>query len=99
MDLATKRGLIRRLSADFMVLSEVGSKDERAQVRPERWAMEIQGDLEAGAENVLLEGRESGTAGLYELDGSVRERVVDVIVGDVDTDRCIFEAHGQAARV
>jgi phosphosulfolactate synthase len=99
MDLTTKRRLIRSLSADFMVLSEVGSKDERAQVRPERWAMEIQGDLEAGAENVLLEGRESGTAGLYELDGSVRERVVDVIVRDVDTDRLIFEAPRKAQQV
>jgi phosphosulfolactate synthase len=99
MDLATKRRLIRRLSADFMVLSEVGSKDERAQVQPARWATEIQGDLEAGAENVLLEGRESGTAGLYELDGSIRERVVDVIVRDVDTDRLIFEAPRKTQQV
>jgi phosphosulfolactate synthase len=41
---------------------------------------------------VLAEGRESGTVGLYEPDGRVREDVVEAVIEHVGLARAIFEA-------
>jgi phosphosulfolactate synthase len=87
-----KRQLIRELSQHFTVLSEVGSKVESAPVRSSAWIDEIERDLEAGAAWVILEGRELGTAGLYEPNGSLRENLVEAILGRIAPDRLIFEA-------
>jgi phosphosulfolactate synthase len=87
-----KRVLIREAAERFTVLSEVGSKDPAAPVSAKEWVAEMAGDLEAGASWVLTEGRESGTVGLYEPDGSVREPVVDAVVEAIGLVRVIFEA-------
>lgn len=92
MPLEEKRVLIGEAAERFTVLSEVGSKDPAVSVSAEEWAEEMGGDLEAGASWVLTEGRESGTVGLYEPDGSVREHVVDAVVEAVGLIRVIFEA-------
>jgi phosphosulfolactate synthase len=87
-----KQRLIRALSADFTVVSEVGSKRPDDEVVIDRWVAEFLGDLEAGASLVIAEGRESGTVGLYGPGGRVRHRLVDAIVAEVPADRVIFEA-------
>lgn len=92
MPLADKRGLIARAAERFVVLSEVGSKDPAAKVSARRWAEEMAGDVEAGASWVLAEGRESGSVGLYEPDGSVREDVVESVIEAVGLARVVFEA-------
>jgi phosphosulfolactate synthase len=92
MPLRDKRDLIETAAARFVVLSEVGSKDPRAEVSASAWADEAAGDLEAGATWVLAEGRESGTVGLYEPDGNVREALVEAVVERVRLPRLIFEA-------
>jgi phosphosulfolactate synthase len=92
MPLEAKWALIAEASERFTVFSEVGSKDPDAIVSAEAWAQEVAGDLTAGASWVLTEGRESGTVGLYQPDGRVREEVVETIVGRVGVDRLIFEA-------
>ncbi|MDP9073900.1 MAG: phosphosulfolactate synthase, partial [Actinomycetota bacterium] len=48
--------------------------------------------LDAGASWVLLEGRDSGTVGLYRPDGSVRTDMVTAVVGAADLERLVFEA-------
>jgi phosphosulfolactate synthase (CoM biosynthesis protein A) len=48
-------------------------------------------DLDAGATWVVAEGRESGTVGLYESDGSVRSALVDALVA-VSPTCVVFEA-------
>jgi phosphosulfolactate synthase len=92
MPLREKRRLIQAAAEGFVVLSEVGSKDPGVTVSAEAWAEELSGDLEAGATWVLTEGRESGTVGLFEPDGSVREDVVERVVERVGLSRVIFEA-------
>ncbi|HET7236837.1 MAG TPA: phosphosulfolactate synthase [Actinomycetota bacterium] len=92
MPLREKRRLIELAAERFVVLSEVGSKDPSAEVSAQGWAEEMVGDLEAGATWVLTEGRESGTVGLFEPDGSVRAPVVEAVVGRVGLPRVIFEA-------
>jgi phosphosulfolactate synthase len=87
-----KLELIERLSADFTVLSEVGSKDDTRIMAPYRWVELMQAELEAGAWKVIAEARESGTSGIYRHDGEVRMGLIDEIVHAVDPDSLMFEA-------
>jgi hypothetical protein len=75
-----------------MVISEVGSKSQHVPVVPGKWVAEACDDLHAGATYIVAEGRESGTVGLYEADGSIREHVVDALLAAVPSERWIFEA-------
>lgn len=86
-----KTELVRTLAGEFVVLAETGAKDGRSPVA-ERWLAEMEADLEAGARWVIAEGRESGTVGLYDEDGRVREPLVDAIATRIPLDRVIFEA-------
>lgn len=87
-----KLALIRRLAAEFTVLSEVGSKDAEAIMAPYRWVEQIQAELEAGAWKVITESRETGSAGIYRPDGEVRMGLIDEIAHRVDVDKLLFEA-------
>jgi phosphosulfolactate synthase len=87
-----KLGLIERLSNEFIVLSEVGSKDDTRIMAPYRWVEQIQQELEAGAWKVIAEARESGTAGIFRHDGEVRMGLIDEIVHAVAPDKILFEA-------
>ena len=57
-----KSAYVAKLSDDFMVISEVGSKDsvKSENMAPNKWISSIKDDLEAGAVFVTLETRESG---------------------------------------
>jgi phosphosulfolactate synthase len=87
-----KLELIRRLSDDFTVLSEVGSKDDTRIMAPYRWVEQIQQELEAGAWKVIAEARESGTSGIFRHDGEVRMGLIDEIVHAVPHEQILFEA-------
>ena len=87
-----KRGLIEKLSGEFVVLAEVGNKDADFIMAPYVWVEQIERDLDAGAWRVITEARESGTAGIYRADGEPRTGLIDEIVHAVDPDRLVFEA-------
>jgi phosphosulfolactate synthase len=87
-----KLEFIRRLSGEFTVLSEVGSKDDTRIMAPYRWVEQIERELEAGAWKVIAEARESGTAGIFRHDGEVRMGLIDEIVHAVPPDKILFEA-------
>jgi phosphosulfolactate synthase len=87
-----KLALIADLARDMTVYAEVGEKDPHALMAPYRWVALIREALEAGAEQVVCEGRASGDAGLYRPDGEVRTGLVDEIVHEVGLGRLIFEA-------
>jgi phosphosulfolactate synthase len=90
--LEEKLALIRRLAAEFTVLSEVGSKDAEEIMAPYRWVEQIEAELEAGAWKVITESRETGSAGIYRPDGEVRMGLIDEIAHRVDPDLLLFEA-------
>jgi phosphosulfolactate synthase len=92
MDEADKLALIRRLAKEFRVLSEVGSKDETVVIAPFKWVDSIKRELDAGAWKVITEGRESGTVGVYQPGGEVKEGLIDEIKSAVDPDQLLFEA-------
>jgi phosphosulfolactate synthase len=88
-----KSELISRLAKDFVVYSEVGSKDQNVVVTPAKWVAEIKRDFDAGASLVILEGRESGTAGMYRDSGEIRMGLIDEILdADIAQDTLLFEA-------
>lgn len=94
-----KLSLIEAFSADFVVLSEVGSKDVDHIMPPYRWVQLIEAELAAGSWKVICEARESGTAGLYRPNGEIRSGLVDEIVDLVDRNRIIFEAPQKTQQV
>jgi phosphosulfolactate synthase len=87
-----KAALIEKLAADFTVFAEVGEKDPQALLAPYRWVALIKEALEAGAAQVVCEGRVTGDAGMYRPDGEPRTGLIDEIVHEIDIHRLIFEA-------
>ncbi len=90
---AHKLELIRRLARDFIVLSEVGSKDDTGAITPPyQWVEQMRTELEAGAWKVIAEGREAGTAGIFRPTGEVREGLIGEVVHDIDPQLIMFDA-------
>jgi phosphosulfolactate synthase len=87
-----KLELIADLARDFVVLSEVGSKDAEVVFAPYQWVEWMRAELAAGAWKVITEGREGGTAGIYRRDGEMRTGLIDEIVHTIDVGDIIFEA-------
>lgn len=88
-----KLELISRLAKDFVVLSEVGSKDDTGAITPPYlWVEQMTRELSAGAWKVIAEGRESGTAGIFRPSGEVREGLIDEIVHGIEPGSILFDA-------
>lgn len=87
-----KAAIIGELSDEFVVLAETGLKSRTIPVVADAWLAEMEADLAAGARWLIAEGRERGTVGLYETDGSVRAALVEAIVAHLPVERVIFEA-------
>jgi phosphosulfolactate synthase len=87
-----KLEMIDMLARDFRVLSEVGSKDAEAVFAPYQWVAWIKEERAAGAWKVIMEARESGTAGIYRGSGEVRSGLIDEIEHEIGIEDLIFEA-------
>ena len=90
-----KAGYIRKLAADFTVVSEVGFKDtdRSQQLPPSAWVECINEDLDAGAALVTMEARESGKSGICRPDGELRYGLVEDVLGSgVPADALLWEA-------
>lgn len=76
------------------VITEVGKKAAGQVLDPIQALRQIEADLEAGAEFVILEGRESGRgAGLYDPQGRFREDDVELILAGLpEPHRVMWEA-------
>jgi len=94
-----KAALIEQLARDRTVYAEVGEKDPHALMAPYRWVALIREALEAGATQVVCEGRADGSAGVYRPDGEVRTGLVDEVVHEIEADRLIFEAPQKAQQI
>jgi len=92
MDDAAKQELIEQAARHFIVLAEVGPKDPGVRLTPERWAQAVSRDLQAGATWVLAEGRASGTVGIYDASGTVRQDVIEAMAAVTGPGSIVFEA-------
>lgn len=84
--------LIADLKQDFHVIAEVGSKDADHDMSISEWKEEIRLLLDAGCDYVITEGRDSGTAGIYEKNGSIKADLFHELLSDVPVNKMIFEA-------
>ncbi|WUJ70297.1 phosphosulfolactate synthase [Kribbella soli] len=97
MLLAEKHRIIRQArSLGFEVFAEVGSKNPGDLVSAAEWRAELEGDLDAGAGWLVAEGRESGTVGLYDAGGHLREDLLDELAASAVAGRIIYEAPQRA---
>lgn len=95
-----RKHIIQELSKEFTIYSEVGSKDENVIMSPSQWVKMITADIESGASKVILEGRESGAAGIYRKDGEIRTGLIDdVELAGIATQDLIFEAPAKAQQI
>lgn len=92
IELEERVKLTSSLSKEFTVFTEVGSKDAEQIMAPSVWINEINRLFEAGANKVITEGRNSGTAGIYRPSGEIRSGLIDDILRSCDVDNIIFEA-------
>jgi phosphosulfolactate synthase len=95
MERESKQALISALAEEFVVLSEVGSKDQDQIFAPYQWVAWIREEIEAGAWKVITEARETGTAGIFRSTGEVRSGLIDEIVHEIPLDNLLFETPQQ----
>ena len=93
-----KLELIAEFAEDFVVLSEVGSKDSNVVYAPYQWVQWIKEERDAGAWKVITEARETGTAGIFRKDGDMRTGLIDEIAHEIAVDDLIFEAPTKASQ-
>lgn len=84
--------LISELKKDFHVIAEVGSKDSECNMSILDWRTEITLLLHAGCRYVITEGRDSGTAGIYDKNGSIKSDLIKQLLENIDYRKVIFEA-------
>jgi phosphosulfolactate synthase len=93
-----KLELIADFAHDFIVLSEVGSKDSSVEYSADEWTRWLREELDAGAWKVITEAREGGTAGIFDSSGGMRTELIVEIAEAVDPANVIFEAPTKAAQ-
>jgi len=84
--------IISKLSKNYRVLSEVGSKEEGILISPNKWIRMMQNELEAGSFKVIAEARESGTVGIYRPNGSAHVQLIRRILANVALEDILWEA-------
>jgi phosphosulfolactate synthase len=93
-----KLELIEEFARDFIVLSEVGSKDADVEFTPDEWTRWLREELDAGAWKVITEAREGGTAGIFSKSGDMRTELVGEIADAVPLEDVVFEAPTKSAQ-
>ena len=84
--------LIRMMSKDRTIMSEVGSKDSGIIVSPAKWIKMMSTELEAGSWKVIAEGRESGNVGVFRPNGTAHTLLINRIIAKVNPDDILWEA-------
>ena len=83
---------IHKLSKDFLVISEVGSKDASIHLDTADWIKLMKCELEAGSWKVIAEARESGNVGIYDSSGHANPYLITDISSHIDPNLIIWEA-------
>lgn len=91
-DHSEKLEYIRKLSKEFTIISEVGSKKKNIVYTPDQWVEMMKAELEAGSVKVIAEARESGTIGIYNDDGSVNMDLIKAISDEIGFNNVLWEA-------
>lgn len=80
------------LSKDYTVVSEVGSKIAGLEIPINQWISQMKAELEAGSFKTIAEARESGTVGIYDLNGKANFELISEISKHLPFESIIWEA-------
>ncbi|MBT7896577.1 MAG: phosphosulfolactate synthase [Flavobacteriales bacterium] len=83
---------IRKLSKNYKVISEIGSKDETIKIENSDWVKFMSKEIDAGSWKVIAEARESGNVGVYEENGDIKDKLIKKITKDIDSIKILWEA-------
>lgn len=83
---------IKILSKDYTVVSEVGSKIAGLEIPISEWITKMKAELEAGSFKTIAEARESGTVGIYDLNGKANYELISEISKHLPFESIIWEA-------
>ena len=103
LSLEDRKNAIKKAKQNgFIVLTEVGKKsiekDEELSIM-DRINL-INEDLKAGADYVIIEGRESGKSiGLFDKEGNVKASEFETLINNVPVEKIIFEAPNKNQQV
>ena len=92
MTMEDKCNYIHQLSKDFLVISEVGSKDASKNIEIADWVKLMKAELEAGSWKVIAEARESGNVGIYDCSGKADASLINEISAHIEPNHIIWEA-------
>ncbi|TVR37841.1 MAG: phosphosulfolactate synthase [Bacteroidia bacterium] len=99
MEQEQKCNIIKQLGKHFMVVSEVGAKDEDVTLQADEWISAMRSELEAGSSFVIGEARESGTVGIYGKNGSADTGLIDHILQEIPPEKIIWEAPAKQQQI
>ena len=99
MNHESKCNYISKLSKNFTVLSEVGSKEEGIIIHPAKCVSMMKAELEAGSFKVIAEARESGTVGIFHKNGSAHSMLITRITNKIKVEDIIWETPQKSQQV
>lgn len=99
MEHDVKCDYIQRLSKEYTVISEVGSKEAEIIISPNKWIKMMNKELNAGSVYVIAEARESGNVGIYRSNGNAHVVLINKILAGVDQHKIIWEAPVKSQQV
>lgn len=94
-----KCNYINKLSKNFTVFSEVGSKEAGLIIHPAMWVKMMNTELQAGSWKVIAEARESGNVGIYRANGNAHTLLINKILAKVKKDDILWEAPQKSQQV
>jgi len=83
---------IQKLSKNFKVISEIGSKDESIILDDSPWISFMKKELDAGSWKVIAEAREGGNVGMFDPNGNIKKDLIDKITSNIPVDKILWEA-------
>jgi len=83
---------IQKLSKNFNVISEIGSKDESIILDDSQWISFMKKELDAGSWKVIAEAREGGNVGMFDPNGNIKKDLIDKITSNISVDKILWEA-------
>jgi phosphosulfolactate synthase len=93
-----KCSIIKALSKQVTVITEVGSKEEGIIIHPNKWIEMIEREVKAGAWKVIAEARESGTVGIYRPSGKAHVVLINKILAKVPAEKIIWETPNKSGQ-
>ena len=88
----TKCEYIQKLSKNFKVISEIGSKCESNSLEDNDWIEYMNKELEAGSWKVIAEAREGGNVGMFDPNGNIKQKLIKKITNKISASKILWEA-------